>query len=231
MSRGHPETHAVERVSWLRAAVLGANDGIVSTASLMVGVAGAAAGKPEVLLAGFAGLAAGALSKAGEYVSVSSQSDSENADLARERKELATQPEAELRELAGIYEERGLSPELAQQVARELTDHDALGAHARDELAIHDLTRARPLQAALASALTFAIGAGLPLLVGTLVPISMLTLAVVMTSLVALSVLGTVSARVGGAAPLRPVMRVVFWGALAMLVTYGVGKLFGTVAA
>lgn len=230
MSRLHTETHAIERIGWLRAAVLGANDGIVSTASLMVGVAGASAGKPEVLLAGVAGLAAGALSMAaGEYVSVSSQSDTEAADLARERTELATQPEAELAELAGIYEARGLSPDLARQVAEELTAHDALAAHARDELAINDLTRARPLQASLASAATFAIGAGLPLLVGLLVPTAQLTLAVVISSLLALAVLGVLAARAGGAPVLRPVARVVFWGALAMAVTFGVGALFGTV--
>lgn len=230
MSRLHTETHAIERIGWLRAAVLGANDGIVSTASLMVGVAGASAGKPEVLLAGVAGLAAGALSMAaGEYVSVSSQSDTEAADLARERTELATQPEAELAELAGIYEARGLSPDLARQVAEELTAHDALAAHARDELAINDLTRARPLQAAVASAATFAIGAGLPLLVGLLVPTAQLTLAVVISSLLALAVLGVLAARAGGAPVLRPVARVVFWGALAMAVTFGVGALFGTV--
>jgi VIT1/CCC1 family predicted Fe2+/Mn2+ transporter len=230
VSRLHTETHAIERIGWLRAAVLGANDGIVSTASLMVGVAGASAGKPEVLLAGVAGLAAGALSMAaGEYVSVSSQSDTEAADLARERTELATQPEAELAELAGIYEARGLSPDLARQVAEELTAHDALAAHARDELAINDLTRARPLQAALASAATFAIGAGLPLLVGLLVPTAQLTLAVVISSLLALAVLGVLAARAGGAPVLRPVARVVFWGALAMAVTFGVGALFGTV--
>lgn len=230
MSRLHTETHAIERIGWLRAAVLGANDGIVSTASLMVGVAGASAGKPEVLLAGVAGLAAGALSMAaGEYVSVSSQSDTEAADLARERTELATQPEAELAELAGIYEARGLSSDLARQVAEELTAHDALAAHARDELAINDLTRARPLQAALASAATFAIGAGLPLLVGLLVPTAQLTLAVVISSLLALAVLGVLAARAGGAPVLRPVARVVFWGALAMAVTFGVGALFGTV--
>lgn len=230
MSRLHTETHAIERIGWLRAAVLGANDGIVSTASLMVGVAGASVGKPEVLLAGVAGLAAGALSMAaGEYVSVSSQSDTEAADLARERTELATQPEAELAELAGIYEARGLSPDLARQVAEELTAHDALAAHARDELAINDLTRARPLQAALASAATFAIGAGLPLLVGLLVPTAQLTLAVVISSLLALAVLGVLAARAGGAPVLRPVARVVFWGALAMAVTFGVGALFGTV--
>lgn len=229
MSRLHIESHAIERIGWLRAAVLGANDGIVSTASLMVGVAGAAAGKPEVLLAGFAGLAAGALSMAaGEYVSVSSQSDSERADLRREREELATQPEAELRELAAIYEGRGLSPELARQVAAELTAHDALGAHARDELEISDLTRARPLQAAMASAATFSVGAGLPLLVGMLVPMAMLTLTVVGASLLALAVLGALSARAGGAPVAQPVTRVVFWGALAMAVTYGVGMLFGT---
>ncbi|MFL0354912.1 VIT family protein [Erythrobacter sp. GH1-10] len=232
MSRLHTEIHAIERIGWLRAAVLGANDGIVSTASLMVGVAGAAADKPEVIIAGVAGLAAGALSMAaGEYVSVSSQSDTESADLARERHELATQPEAELAELTAIYEDRGLSSELARQVAEELTAHDALATHARDELAISDLTRARPLQAALASAGTFAVGAGLPLLVGVLVPLSQLTLAVVATSLLALAVLGALAARAGGAPIARPVARVVFWGALAMAVTFGVGSLFGTVAA
>lgn len=232
MSRLHRETHAVGRIGWLRAAVLGANDGIVSTASLMVGVAGAAAGKSEVLLAGFAGLAAGALSMAaGEYVSVSSQSDSEQSDLGRERQELANEPEVELHELAGIYEARGLSPELAQRVARELTEHDALAAHARDELGITDLSRARPLQAAITSALTFMVGAGLPLVVGMLVPASRLTVSVVVTSLVALAVLGALSARAGGAPAAKPVVRVLFWGALAMAATYGVGSLFGTVAA
>ncbi|QFT76632.1 VIT family protein [Erythrobacter sp. THAF29] len=228
MSRLHIESHAVERAGWLRAAVLGANDGIVSTASLMVGVAGAAADKPEVMIAGIAGLVAGALSMAaGEYVSVSSQADSEAADLRRERWELANQPDAELDELTGIYMARGLSPELARQVAIELTRHDALAAHARDELSITHLTRARPLQAAIASAASFAVGAALPLIVALLLPISLLAIAVVGASLFALAGLGALAARAGGAPVPRAVARVVFWGALAMAVTYGVGMLFG----
>lgn len=232
MSRLHIESHAVERAGWLRAAVLGANDGIVSTASLMVGVAGAAADKPEVMIAGIAGLVAGALSMAaGEYVSVSSQADSEAADLRRERWELANQPDAELDELTGIYMARGLSPELARQVAIELTRHDALAAHARDELSITHLTRARPLQAAIASAASFAVGAALPLIVALLLPISLLAIAVVGASLFALAGLGALAARAGGAPVPRAVARVVFWGALAMAVTYGVGLLFGTVIA
>ena len=232
LSRLHSEQHNITRIGWLRAAVLGANDGIVSTASLIVGVAAAAAGKPEVLLAGSAGLAAGALSMAaGEYVSVSSQSDTETADLARERAELMTQPDAELDELTGIYVNRGLEPELARQVAEQLTAHDALGAHARDELALSEITSARPLQAALASALTFAVGAALPLLVVMLLPLQSLVPGVVATSLVSLALLGWLGARAGGAPAGKAVLRVVFWGALAMAVTAGVGKLFGITVA
>jgi VIT1/CCC1 family predicted Fe2+/Mn2+ transporter len=229
MSRLHSENHNISRIGWLRAAVLGANDGIVSTASLVVGVAAAAAGKPEVLLAGFAGLAAGALSMAaGEYVSVSSQSDTEAADLARERSELENAPEAELDELTGIYVARGLDSVLARQVAESLMAHDALATHARDELAISEITTARPLQAAVASALTFSVGAALPLIVVLLLPLSSLVVGVVAASLIALALLGYLGARAGGAAVSKSVMRVVFWGALAMAVTAGVGKLFGT---
>lgn len=229
MSRMHSERHNIARIGWLRAAVLGANDGIVSTASLVLGVAAAAADKQDVLLAGFAGLAAGALSMAaGEYVSVSSQSDTEAADLDRERAELAAQPEAEVEELAGIYVARGLEPALARQVAENLTAHDALAAHARDELAINALTSARPFQAAITSALTFSAGAALPLVVVVLLPLADMWVGVVVASLVALAVLGLLGARAGGAPIAKSVARVVFWGALAMAVTSGVGKLFGT---
>lgn len=229
MSRLHAERHNIERIGWLRAAVLGANDGIVSTASLVVGVAAAAADKQAVLLAGFAGLAAGALSMAaGEYVSVSSQADTEAADIARETAELATQPEAELDELTGIYVDRGLEPALARQVAEALTAHDVMAAHRRDELGLSKATAARPLQAAFASALTFSVGAALPLLIVLLVPVAMLTAGVVATSLLALAFLGAMGAHAGGAPLAKPVIRVVFWGALAMAVTAGVGKLFGT---
>lgn len=229
MSRLHSERHNIGRIGWLRAAVMGANDGIVSTSSLVVGVASAAAGKPEVLLAGFAGLAAGALSMAaGEYVSVSSQADTEAADLTRERRELAEQPESELDELVAIYVGRGLEPGLAREVASQLMAKDALGAHARDELAISDLTAARPLQAAVASAATFSAGAVAPLVAALVAPRSAVVAAVVAASLVFLAVLGTLGARAGGAPVLRSVARVVFWGALAMAVTAGVGKLFGT---
>lgn len=231
MRRPHGEVHAISRIGWLRAAVLGANDGIVSTASLLVGVASAAAGKPEILLAGSAGLAAGALSMAaGEYVSVSSQSDTEAADLAREARELADRPDAEHAELSAIYVERGLDPELAGQVARQLMDSDALGAHARDELAINDLTTAKPLQAAVASAVTFSLGAALPLVTALAAPHALIVPAVVVASLLSLVVLGILGARAGGAPLGRAVGRVVFWGALAMAVTAGVGRLFGTTA-
>ncbi len=231
MSRLHLEKHNIGRIGWLRAAVMGANDGIVSTSSLVVGVAAAAAGKPEILLAGFAGLAAGALSMAaGEYVSVSSQADTEKADLARERRELAEQPDFELDELAGIYVDRGLEPGLAREAARQLMAKDALAAHARDELAISDLTAARPLQAAIASAATFSVGAAAPLAAAWLAPLAVIVPSVVAASLVFLAVLGTLGAHAGGAPVAKSVVRVVFWGALAMAVTAGVGKLFGTVA-
>jgi VIT1/CCC1 family predicted Fe2+/Mn2+ transporter len=229
MSRLHRERHNIGRIGWLRAAVLGANDGIVSTSSLIVGVAAAAAGKPEVLLAGFAGLAAGALSMAaGEYVSVSSQADTEAADLARERRELAEQPQFELDELAEVYRARGLSAELAREVAQQLTAHDALAAHARDELAISELTSARPLQAAMASAATFSLGAALPMVTALLTPLPALPAGVTAASLAFLALLGALGARAGGAPVLKGIARVVFWGALAMAVTAGVGRLFGT---
>ena len=215
-------------MGWLRAAVLGANDGIVSTASLVVGVAAAAVGRHEVLLTGVAGLVSGALSMAaGEYVSVSSQADTEGADLARERTELATQPAAEEAELAAIYVQRGLEPSLAQTVAQQLMAHDALGAHARDELGLSDTLGARPLQAAGASALTFACGAALPILTAVLSPPAGVVPAVSGVSLVSLAALGAIAARTGGASPWLGAMRVAFWGALAMAVTAGVGSLFG----
>ena len=224
----HAERHRTDRIGWLRAAVLGANDGLVSTASLVVGVAAAGG---DVLLAGVAGLVAGAMSMAaGEYVSVSSQADTENADLARERRELDTDAAGERAELAAIYAGRGLAPELAQQVADQLTAHDALGAHARDELGITDTMSARPVQAALASAATFAVGAALPLGVVAFVPGRALMPAVVAASLVFLALLGALAARTGGARMAAGAVRVVFWGALAMALTAGVGALFGTVA-
>lgn len=226
----HPERHRTDRIGWLRAAVLGANDGIVSTASLLVGVAAASAGRSELLVAGVAGLMAGAMSMAaGEYVSVSSQSDTEAADLAREREELRTQPEVELRELAAIYEARGLTPELAAQVAGQLTARDAFAAHARDELGISDARAARPVQAALTSGLTFTAGAALPLLTALVAPASNLVLVVAGTSLLFLVALGALAACVGGAPVAKAAWRVAFWGTLAMGLTAGVGKLFGTV--
>ena len=225
----HRETHRSNRVGWLRAAVLGANDGIVSTASLVVGVAAADAARRDVLLAGVAGLVAGALSMAaGEYVSVSSQADSERADLDRERQELATEPQAEEDELAGIYVRRGLRPELAREVAKELTAKDALGAHARDELGLSDQNAARPLQAAIASAATFAAGAGLPILTILVTPAGALARAVPAVSLFSLAGLGAIAARAGGAKAWRGAARVAFWSALAMGVTAIVGKIFGT---
>jgi VIT1/CCC1 family predicted Fe2+/Mn2+ transporter len=224
----HREHHRTSRVGWLRASVLGANDGIVSTASLVLGIAAAEASRPEVLIAGVAGLVAGALSMAaGEYISVSSQADTERADLEREKKELATEPKAEEDELAGIYVRRGLRPELARSVARELMEKDALGAHMRDELGITEELTARPLQAALASAGSFAVGAGLPVLTIIVAPASALMLTVLSVSLVCLAALGAVAARAGGASPWRGAARVVFWSALAMAATAGVGKLFG----
>ena len=226
----HPERHRTERIGWLRAAVLGANDGIVSTASLLVGVAGAGAGRAELLVAGVAGLMAGAMSMAaGEYVSVSSQSDTEAADIAREREELRVAPEAEHRELGAIYEGRGLTPELASQVAAQLMRHDALGAHSRDELGISSTLAARPMQAAFTSALTFTAGAALPLLAALLASAANVEVAIVATALLFLTGLGALAARVGGAPVARAAGRVAFWGALAMALTFGVGKLFGTV--
>jgi VIT1/CCC1 family predicted Fe2+/Mn2+ transporter len=223
------EKHRTSRIGWLRAAVLGANDGIVSTASLVVGVAAAGASREAVLLAGVAGMVAGALSMAaGEYVSVSSQADTERADLALERTELAADREAEEEELAAIYVGRGLEPALALTVARQLMAHDALGAHARDELGMSDKLAARPLQAAFASAATFAVGALLPILAVVLPPRAWIVPAVSGASLVCLATLGAVAARVGGASPWIGARRVTFWGALAMLATAGVGALFGT---
>jgi len=224
----HSEIHRVHRIGWLRAAVLGANDGIVSTASLLVGVAAAGTGQSEVLVAGLAGLVAGAMSMAaGEYVSVSSQTDAEQADLARERKELAEAPEAELIELRRIYEARGLTADLAQQVALQLTERDALGSHARDELGISDTVVAHPIQAAVVSALTFAAGAVVPLIVATVAPPALIVLFVAASTLVGLAVLGGLGAKAGGAGVLRGAIRVTFWGALAMGATAGVGALFG----
>jgi len=226
----HKERHRSERIGWLRAAVLGANDGIVSTASLVVGVAAAGTPKSQVIVAGIAGLVAGAMSMAaGEYVSVSSQSDTEEADLARERQELATEDKSERAELATIYVARGLEPALAQQVADQLMAHDALGAHARDELGISDLQRARPVQAAVASAATFSVGAALPLLITLLAPANIIATAVTTTSLAFLVVLGWLAARAGGARAAVGALRVAVLGALAMALTYGVGALFGAV--
>ncbi len=226
----HKERHRSERIGWLRAAVLGANDGIVSTASLVLGVAAAGAARGDVIIAGVAGLVAGAMSMAaGEYVSVSSQADTENADLARERQELATDDKSERAELAGIYVARGLEPALAKQVADQLMAHDALGAHSRDELGISELQRARPVQAAFASAGTFSVGAAMPL-VGVLIsPGSALAAVVTGSSLVFLAILGGLAARAGGARATVGALRVTFWGALAMGLTYGVGALFGAV--
>jgi VIT1/CCC1 family predicted Fe2+/Mn2+ transporter len=224
----HRERHRTDRIGWLRAAVLGANDGIVSTASLVVGVAAAGANRPDILVTGVAGLVAGALSMAaGEYVSVSSQADTERADLARERAELATAPAAEAAELASIYVARGLDPSLAHTVARQLMAQDALRAHARDELGLSGELAARPLQAALASAATFAAGAGLPILTVTVVPAAVLSLAVAGVSLMCLVALGTLAARAGGAPAAVGAGRVAFWGALAMGLTAGIGRLFG----
>lgn len=228
--RLHDERHAVSRIGWLRAAVLGANDGIISTASLIVGVAASNADRNAVLIAGGAGLIAGALSMAaGEYVSVSSQADSEKADLARERRELAEMPEMERQELTQIYVERGLDADLAMKVAEQLTAKDALKAHARDELGISEITEARPVQAAVASAITFSIGAVLPLVIAWLAPMTDAVVWVSAASIVCLALLGYLGASAGKAQPLKPIIRVVFWGALAMAVTAGIGRLFGAV--
>ena len=225
----HSEGHRTAHIGWLRAAVLGANDGLISTASLVVGVAASGTGRPAVLIAAVAGLVAGAMSMAaGEYVSVSSQADTESADLARERHELATTPDAEKDELVGIYIDRGLTPALARQVADQLMDRDALGAHSRDELGLSSATSARPIQAALASAAAFAVGATLPVAVAAIAPTAWLTRLVTASALVLLTVLGAVAARVGGAAIGRGAVRVAFWGALAMAASAGVGRLFGT---
>jgi vacuolar iron transporter family protein len=232
MSRlAHSEVHMVHRIGWLRAAVLGANDGLVSTASLVVGVAAAGSGHAEVLIAGLAGLVAGAMSMAaGEYVSVSSQTDAEQADIARETRELRETPEAELEELTRIYCARGLDETLARQVAAQLTERDALGAHARDELGISETVTAHPIQAAVVSALTFAVGAAVPLIVVLLAPSAQIGLVVAGTTLVALAVLGGLGASAGGAGILKGAVRVTFWGALAMAATAGVGMMFGVAA-
>ena len=229
MRRKHAERHLVSRIGWMRAAVLGANDGIVSTASLIVGVAAASSGKSEMLIAGVAGLVAGAMSMAaGEYVSVSSQADTEQADLTREKNELSTQPALERDELAQIYVDRGLDTDLARQVADQLMARDALGAHARDELGISEIMTARPIQAGLTSALTFAVGAAFPIIMILVSPPSLIVPLVPAASLVFLAVLGAVGAHAGGANVARATIRVTFWGALAMAITAGIGSLVGT---
>ncbi len=229
--RTHAERHYADRIGWLRAAVLGANDGIVSTASLVVGVAAASAAREAVLVAGIAGLVAGAMSMAaGEYVSVSSQADTEKADLARERLELETDLDSEHQELAGIYERRGLEPGLAHEVARQLMAHDALGAHARDELGLNEIHTARPLQAAVASAATFAAGATMPLVTAWLTPGTWMIPSVAAGSLVCLAALGGLAARTGGANVAAGAGRVTLWGALAMAATAAVGAIFGVAA-
>ncbi len=232
MSRlSHSEIHMVHRIGWLRAAVLGANDGLVSTASLVVGVAAAGSGRTEILVAGLAGLVAGAMSMAaGEYVSVSSQSDTEQADLARETGELKNTPEAELDELTGIYVGRGLDDDLARQVAVQLTQKDALGAHARDELGISETVTARPIQAAVVSAMTFAAGAVIPLIVASAAPEAQISAIVAGTTLIGLMALGGLGASVGGASVVKGAIRVTFWGALAMAATAAVGWVFGVAA-
>jgi vacuolar iron transporter family protein len=224
----HRERHLVQRIGWLRAAVLGANDGIVSTASLIVGVAAAATARGDVLLAGTAGLVAGAMSMAaGEYVSVSSQSDTEHADLAREREELRADPAGEERELAAIYVKRGLDPELAKRVARELMAKNALAAHARDELGMSQIATARPIQAALTSALTFSVGAAMPLLAVVVSPAPYVVTNVTASSLIYLAVLGAIGAKTGDANVVKATVRVAFWGAFAMAVTAGIGHIIG----
>lgn len=225
----HRETHLITRIGWLRAAVLGANDGLISTASLIVGVAAATSSQSEILVAGIAGLVAGAMSMAaGEYVSVSSQSDTEEADMVRERRELAEQPEAELEELAKIYEQRGVDAELAKAVARQMMAKDAFAAHARDELGISPHTVARPIQAAFTSAATFGVGAAFPLAVSLLAPAGTIAWTVSLACLIGLAALGAISARAGGAELLKPTIRVVFWGAMAMASTAAIGRLVGS---
>ena len=227
----HAEPHKTHRIGWLRASVLGANDGILSTASLLVGVASADASHGSILIAGVAGMVAGAMSMAaGEYVSVSSQSDTEKAELAREQGELTAEPEAELAELAAIYVGRGLDQGLADQVAKQLTEHDALAAHARDELGISETMAARPIQSACASAVTFAVGAALPLLAAVVTPVQSVAIVVSVCSLGCLAMLGWLSAWAGGAPTGRAVLRVTFWGALAMAVTATIGNLFDVAA-
>ena len=228
MRKQHFERHYTDRIAWLRAAVLGANDGIVSTASLVVGIAAANAGRPELLLAAVAGLVAGAMSMAaGEYVSVSSQADSETADLEREKLEIATDERFEREELRNIYIDRGLDSELAGRVAEQLMAHDALGAHARDELGLSETQRARPLQAALASAASFAVGALLPVLLVAIAPLDAMIVFVAVSSLVFLGILGAIAAKAGGASLLTGAFRVTFWGALAMALTAVIGHIFG----
>jgi vacuolar iron transporter family protein len=229
MRRLHRERHLISRIGWLRAAVLGANDGIISTASLILGVASAAAPKSNVLLSGVAGLVAGAMSMAaGEYVSVSSQADTEHADLEREQRELSEDPKSEKEELAQIYVARGVKPNLARQVAQQLMAKDALGAHARDELGISEISTARPIQAALASAATFSVGAAGPLLLALLSPSRWLLPVVSVGSLAFLALLGMIGAKTGGAEVFKPTIRVVFWGALAMGLTAAIGAMVGT---
>lgn len=226
----HKEAHFAERIGWLRAAVLGANDGIVSTASLLTGVSAADAGRGDILIAGLAGLVAGAMSMAaGEYVSVSSQADTEQADLDRERRELEVDPEFELAELASIYVQRGLDNALAAEVAKQLTEHDALGAHARDELGLTEIHSARPIQAALSSALTFAVGAALPMCIAWISPERWIIALVTVSSLIFLALLGGLAAKAGGAPVMKGTVRVTIWGALAMAATALVGFLFGAV--
>ena len=228
MPHRHTERHKTEHIGWLRAAVLGANDGIVSTASLIIGVAAANGGKEAVLVAGVAGLVAGAMSMAaGEYVSVHSQADTEKADIAKETRELETDPDGELKELTAIYVHRGLTPDLAKQVAMQLTTHDALGAHTRDELGISANFSARPVQAALSSATSFAAGAVLPLAVAWLMPSAGMMWAVALSTLISLGALGALAALTGSAPVLKGAVRVLFWGALAMAATWGIGSLFG----
>jgi len=230
MRKHHFERHYTDRIAWLRAAVLGANDGIVSTASLVVGIAAANAGRPELLLAAVAGLVAGAMSMAaGEYVSVSSQADSERADLEREKLEIATDERFEREELRNIYVDRGLDNELAERVAEQLMAHDALGAHARDELGLSETQRARPIQAALASAASFAVGALLPVLLVAIAPMDAMLVCVAVSSLVFLGILGAIAAKAGGANLLTGAFRVTFWGALAMAATAAIGHIFGAV--
>lgn len=224
----HRETHLIERIGWLRAAVLGANDGLISTASLIVGVAAASPSRSEVLVAGIAGLVAGAMSMAaGEYVSVSSQSDSEEADLARERRELAEQPEAELAELTQIYVDRGVEPDLARQVAQQMTAKDAFASHTRDELGLTGHVIARPVEAALTSAATFSVGAAFPLLIAMLAPVQGLGWTVSIAGLIGLAALGAIGAQAGGSRIAKPTLRVTFWGAVAMAATALIGKLVG----